>query len=116
MSKKIKSRTDIPEGVASLISPAVGRTSEGGGGGGGGVRAFFTVNCPFTESRNNCFSQFKLSLRAWNRNFQTTAAHYMSSICGSLPLAGETGNKIAFSAFQLIITLSSRAEKNCHKK
>lgn len=64
-------QTDIPEGVMCLISPAVGRTSEGGGGGGGGgIPAFFTVNFPFTESRNNCYSQFKLSLGAQYRNFK----------------------------------------------
>lgn len=73
MSKKINSRPDIPEGVACLISPAVGQSSggvRGGGGGlGDGVHAFFTVNFPFTESRNNCFSQFKPSLRAQYRKF-----------------------------------------------
>ena len=37
MAKNIKSETDIPEGVTCLISPAVGRTSEGGGGGVGAV-------------------------------------------------------------------------------
>ena len=62
-------KTDIPEGVMCLISPAVGRTSEGGGGG-GGIPAFFTVNFPFTESRNNCYSQFKLSLGARHMNFK----------------------------------------------
>jgi len=70
MSKKIKSWTDIPESVACLIFPTVERTSEGGGGrGGGGLPALFNVNHPFTESRNNCFSWFKLSLRAQHRKF-----------------------------------------------
>ena len=36
-AQKDKSRTDFPEGVACLISPAVGWTSEGEGGGVGEV-------------------------------------------------------------------------------
>lgn len=42
MSEKINSRPDIPEGVACLISPAVGRSSGGVGVGGGGLG--FTVS------------------------------------------------------------------------